>query len=937
MPTLKYFTSKLYWYDVVGDSPAEIGGDVDTDPDTKGINGAVTITPSVRGVDLRAIKAPGLTPNPAVFALAPIEARIDDGRLKMTASQVDVRLVANCPVLELPEDAVLVYEFRPHHVTYNKGPQTLPTITIVAPEVSDDSTVVVDLAQVEWLQQGAGLGGVTYVRQVPDGVELTDGDEVQFTAQGVPVGDPLALNVTGVPGGMDDITDAKAAGKAVARSETEAQARSAINAASVTEVEAKYTKPSDGIPLAHLRQPEFNTYVATEVTDAVAADGTVVAAAEAAIEAVVETYEGVLPVATDGTPHPLVETDAAGALISRFVDAAGHTWVKLHEGVALPGGQLTAASVTTDKLAPTVPMLTPSSDDRVFTVLDEGGRTSEMSLDANGRFPQWVVDAFVGRASATALATTRRRYTLKLDGAGDFTTLAAAVTALSVGTARSPIELLIHPGKHTAYQVNIPDWWILRGTNKLTCIIHGENADDANDTAISSNSTLQVTANHELHNLTITARNMRYPIHDETSGAVTDGKITVKNCHIEHLGNQGARDWRDANPGSGMLASTVSTIENPWGYGTSSGNVRRFVDTTFIGRATAWAMHDNKDFSLPSEQDFENCEIATTQATGFLNIQSLGAGQWSRISMRGTSISALRVHYSDSPFLSLADDRQLAEHSQIEVSIDGLDPIGFSTTSRGQAIRIESASTSTVSTVRVSGTGAAAIFGAPTVRDGGGGLKGYCFGQWDISGILAGSAEDTAVKNTLGRRLGDCSTVNKTLTITIDGGAPINVVFSTNLTTETNANILSAINTALGSAASATEYLVTRGETYPRFTSRTKLLVNRSATGISRWSAVKLSTTRGVELLGTSDAAGLFYGVALEPIPPNAIGRILTSGLLRTGGVTGESQMAGLNELPAAGTTIYHSDSLAGQFSLTGTRVAALVSQANWATFTGHP
>jgi hypothetical protein len=76
--------------------------------------------------------------------LAPIEARIDEGQLKLTAAQADVRLVAQTAVLGLPAGAVLVYTFTPHHVKFNGGDQDLPGFTIAAP--TTDSVVDVGMA-----------------------------------------------------------------------------------------------------------------------------------------------------------------------------------------------------------------------------------------------------------------------------------------------------------------------------------------------------------------------------------------------------------------------------------------------------------------------------------------------------------------------------------------------------------------------------------------------------------------------------------------------------------------------------------------------------------------------------------------------------------------------------------------------------------------------
>jgi predicted RecA/RadA family phage recombinase len=230
----------------------------------------------------------------------------------------------------------------------------------------------------------------------------------------------------------------------------------------------------------------------------------------------------------------------------------------------------------------------------------------------------------------------------------------------------------------------------------------------------------------------------------------------------------------------------------------------------------------------------------------------------------------------------------------------------------------------------VAGTAAAAIFGRVFTREGGGGLKGQAWGEWDISGILVGPAGMTQVSNTLGRRLGDCTTVNKTLTVTVDGGAPVNVVFSGNHTTDSNATILGLINAALGSAATASEYSVSQGETYPTFPDREVTVRNDGTVGIPRFAAVRTSpaTGRAIRIHGTADPVSVFAGVALEPIPPGKTGRVLRSGLLNT-----PTQLYGLNSGLAVGAALYLSDSTAGAFSATGSRQVLVGHHTDWARF----
>ncbi len=153
-----FWVPYLKWDAFVADAPAELGGDVDTDPEEKGIHGGVEITAKLSKGDIRAIR--GFTePKTRLYSLAKQDARLDDGLLKLTAAQEEFGLLAKCSILDLPDDVDIVYTFRPHHVTYNGAAQDLPTITVKAPVVPDDWDVAVsgpftqNLADMEWLNE----------------------------------------------------------------------------------------------------------------------------------------------------------------------------------------------------------------------------------------------------------------------------------------------------------------------------------------------------------------------------------------------------------------------------------------------------------------------------------------------------------------------------------------------------------------------------------------------------------------------------------------------------------------------------------------------------------------------------------------------------------------------------------------------------------------
>jgi|GEM_PF-2543588 len=82
------------------------------------------------------------------------------------------------------------------------------------------------------------------------------------------------------------------------------------------------------------------------------------------------------------------------------------------------------------------------------------------------------------------------------------------------------------------------------------------------------------------------------------------------------------------------------------------------------------------------------------------------------------------------------------------------------------------------------------------------GFPGYAIGRLDV-----GEEDARIPAKKLGQRLGDCSTVNKTLTVFIDG-VTHNIVFSTNLTSANNSTVLAIINAVIGSVADVDLYSV---------------------------------------------------------------------------------------------------------------------------------
>lgn len=203
--------------------------DEDENPQTKGISAGVLITPST-SKSRPICKGATLSPNPSLITLDEIDARLDDGRLKLFADSVnpahdqpDVVLTANCSALGLDDDEDLIYTVSFYSVTGITGKRiTLPSFSFVAPRIPDDATVetVVDWTIVEWLEQAQMTSGGTLIRRIPDDVQMTDDGYYQFLSGGEPLGDPVAP-LTDLDGGSTEsygsVFDANVGDSAVRR------------------------------------------------------------------------------------------------------------------------------------------------------------------------------------------------------------------------------------------------------------------------------------------------------------------------------------------------------------------------------------------------------------------------------------------------------------------------------------------------------------------------------------------------------------------------------------------------------------------------------------------------------------------------------------------------------------------------------------------------
>ena len=193
----------------------------------------------------------------------------------------------------------------------------------------------------------------------------------------------------------------------------------------------------------------------------------------------------------------------------------------------------------------------------------------------------------------------------------DFNTIASAIESINDTTIEN--NIFIEDGIYNEKGLLLPNNVNLIGLsgNKDKVIINGENLVTASDDEIEQTSTLDLKWSNRLENLTILGRNLRYPIHSESSGVEKNWTQILNNCRVEHLGNDSVIQYRKENS---LDYSRVWTSCHAWGEGASDGAYAEFNNCEFISVETAWYVHTNVNFKKPYIHVLNNCKLITKGA-----------------------------------------------------------------------------------------------------------------------------------------------------------------------------------------------------------------------------------------------------------------------------------------------------------------------------------
>lgn len=462
---------------------------------------------------------------------------------------------------------------------------------------------------------------------------------------------------------------------------------------------------------------------------------------------------------------------------------------------------------------------------------------------------------------------------------GDYTTASAAFAAIYDAKRYNPYSVVVD-GEIQEQGLSTKSFVNPTGYGAFRSIVRGHLPANTALATIQGVSTFDVRTTARFSDLAVYAQNERYTFHVDFV-TLTDCDVVFEDMIVEHLGNQEARDYQTSiggNPGG------VWNPVHPFGVGTWSGlsvTLRRVTSKGYSG----FYAHSNIDFAKPATILIENCALigngASDAATAF-QYQPLGAGVTNTVTMIGNELRGVVAFGGSSWGSDNPAVRYLADHT-VDVQITGFGnapaPYVYGDCI-SRALRIESVSTGSPSSISVTGAAVAVLFGTVITDVSGGGIQGAVYGTQDVGDHSLASPASVGTVSPVNPRLsywlGNRTGTPISMDVIVDGGSPQTVTFASNYSASSNTTILAVINGQLTGATASLMDVSARMR--PRFTDEEIVVYNSGTTGIRQKRAVARNGDGDARLMTNSDSASLFLGIALERIAPGGYGRVKIPG-----------------------------------------------------------
>ncbi|MFA6945914.1 MAG: hypothetical protein WC220_08410 [Pedobacter sp.] len=358
-------------------------------------------------------------------------------------------------------------------------------------------------------------------------------------------------------------------------------------------------------------------------------------------------------------------------------------------------------------------------------------------------------------------------------GGADYTTIAAAFASIKNSSYDNQYEVLVRPGKYRENDLQLPAYTHLKG-------LGGPNAVLVYSDSIGALRLIDQKYPSKMSNLTLDVINIRsYVIHFDAP-TLANGVTVNKNLKIIHKGGE---------KGSAVI-----------GGGSWEGYISVWENCEFTGLSGLPACHTKQNSANAIDLRFSNCSFSSGVTLG-----SVGSYELSNATFRNCTFYGLSTGW-----ISLIKNQpELWKYpaNNFEWKISGGGNKGFvfnlsKLANAGEALKIEAVNF--LQDLSISGTAVDILFGdnykivPANLR-----IKGKVIGWSDVRDTQSGLKPYTLPIDVIQmwKRLGDCSEIHKTLTVTVNGIAQTYVFDKNYLILKPSESLLIAsINSVLRNA-----------------------------------------------------------------------------------------------------------------------------------------
>ncbi|MFX5277493.1 hypothetical protein ABTC66_08210 [Acinetobacter baumannii] len=403
--------------------------------------------------------------------------------------------------------------------------------------------------------------------------------------------------------------------------------------------------------------------------------------------------------------------------------------------------------------------------------------------------------------------------------------------------------------------------------------------------------------------------------------------VVVNARYALHLDNSLGANVTHKFEGVSFIFKGDKGSKQALGIGTSTGEQIYFIGGgSHSDSGQPLYCHNNSKFAKPSLMSFNGHKLSSNTDKRIARIESDGSLVYDKMEFIGCSFggTAYVIEYGELWLrANPAQNYDSFNHAEWQLEGYGNEPFLFDNKVNGYCLRFKTTATGPGNSIRFDKTSSAYplliknnqantdvslyvdsrdYIDGYIVQDGTAGLAAQAWGCKDLTETAA-FADSGVVYTSMGKRLGDCSTSNKTLGVVING-VTSTVTFNKNYTAMSNAAILAEINAAL-SGATVDLYAYGR-DYYPMMSDVAETVYNSGITYIPKGSVVSKSSGT-VKLANANDKV---YGVALDDIPvmtttaeglKKGQGRVLKRGYIYADQTKAHFVLAD-NQNPAIGT-----------------------------------